>query len=344
MQINTGDKVRFLNDTGGGTVVKIIDSRTVMVLEDDFEIPCLKENLIVVESQNKQNTATQQQIREKKSKVIPQKTTQSILADENGAVYLAFSPKENSGDLGNSPMELYLVNNTEKILLYGFYEQKGENVEGRNAGSVNPNSKIMLNEYAVNEWNELSFCFLQILFYGAGKTEIKNVLERKIKVQSSKFHKQGSYKKSPHFTQSVILHQLTGEILDEKLEELSQKNIKNIVRTKEYEENTKTRKPPQKRTTKRSIFEVDLHINELLDSTAGLSNFEILQFQVQKFHEVMKSFQNDKGKKIVFIHGVGNGTLKQCLYAELKKNYKTHDWQDASFKEYGWGATMVKIR
>ena len=44
MQINIGDKVRFLNDIGGGIVTKIIDANTVMVLndEDEFEIPSIK--------------------------------------------------------------------------------------------------------------------------------------------------------------------------------------------------------------------------------------------------------------------------------------------------------------
>jgi len=46
MQINIGDKVRFLNETGGGLVTRIVDANTVMVLneEDEFEIPTLKAN------------------------------------------------------------------------------------------------------------------------------------------------------------------------------------------------------------------------------------------------------------------------------------------------------------
>ena len=32
MQINIGDKVKFLNETGGGKVTRIIDAKTVIVL------------------------------------------------------------------------------------------------------------------------------------------------------------------------------------------------------------------------------------------------------------------------------------------------------------------------
>jgi dsDNA-specific endonuclease/ATPase MutS2 len=50
-----------------------------------------------------------------------------------------------------------------------------------------------------------------------------------------------------------------------------------------------------------------------------------------------------KSKKIVFIHGVGNGKLKHELRRILDAEYKNLRYQDASFKEYGFGATMVLL-
>ena len=51
MNVKVGDKVRFLNDIGGGTVVKIIDRQSVMVLnDDDFEVPTPVSELVVIES------------------------------------------------------------------------------------------------------------------------------------------------------------------------------------------------------------------------------------------------------------------------------------------------------
>ena len=49
------------------------------------------------------------------------------------------------------------------------------------------------------------------------------------------------------------------------------------------------------------------------------------------------------GKKIVFIHGKGEGILRQALLKELNHRYKGHDVCDASFREYGFGATQVTI-
>ena len=57
----------------------------------------------------------------------------------------------------------------------------------------------------------------------------------------------------------------------------------------------------------------------------------------------MEENKNNKHKKIVFIHGVGNGVLKNEIRKALEKKYKWHTFQDASFKEYGYGATMVIV-
>ena len=88
---------------------------------------------------------------------------------------------------------------------------------------------------------------------------------------------------------------------------------------------------------------VDLHASELLDSTAGLSPADILNLQIDRFAEVMQANLRFPGTKIVFIHGKGEGVLRQALMKELTHRFKGHDVQDASFREYGFGATQVTI-
>ena len=82
-----------------------------------------------------------------------------------------------------------------------------------------------------------------------------------------------------------------------------------------------------------------LLVNRLLMSTA-----DILNYQIDTFRRIMDQNLRNKGMKIVFIHGKGEGVLRQALNKELNYRYKTHDVQDASFREYGYGATQVTIR
>ena len=95
--------------------------------------------------------------------------------------------------------------------------------------------------------------------------------------------------------------------------------------------------PIVKRPVTNEVIEVDLHINELLDNTANMSNKEILDYQLGEFHKVLEENKNKKGQKIVFIHGKGDGVLRKSILDELKHKYKTYQSQDASFKEYIYG-------
>ena len=75
-----------------------------------------------------------------------------------------------------------------------------------------------------------------------------------------------------------------------------------------------------------------------------MSNGEIVETQLARFETSLETALRGNAQKIVFIHGVGNGKLKYELRKKLDKNYPDIRYQDASFKEYGYGATMVYLR
>jgi dsDNA-specific endonuclease/ATPase MutS2 len=99
-----------------------------------------------------------------------------------------------------------------------------------------------------------------------------------------------------------------------------------------------------KRTGSPDLVEIDLHIHELLEDTRGLANHEMLEVQLGRFRNELETAIAIGTRRIVFIHGIGNGTLKQELRKELSTKYKKYYFQDASFKEYGYGATMVILK
>ena len=69
----------------------------------------------------------------------------------------------------------------------------------------------------------------------------------------------------------------------------------------------------------------------------------MLECQLNVFRKTMDENLKNKGRRIVFIHGKGEGVLRNALIKELKYKYKNCVYQDASFREYGFGATMVTI-
>ena len=89
---------------------------------------------------------------------------------------------------------------------------------------------------------------------------------------------------------------------------------------------------------------VDLHASELLDTTNGLSATDILNYQLDTMRKTLKEYEKKKGTKIIFIHGKGEGVLRKAIINELQYRYKSYTYQDASFREYGYGATQVTIK
>jgi hypothetical protein len=95
---------------------------------------------------------------------------------------------------------------------------------------------------------------------------------------------------------------------------------------------------------KGELLEVDLHIHELLDRTAGMSNSEMVAVQIEHFERMLKSAEENRIPRVIFIHGVGQGVLRQEIRNLLKNYYPHCEFHDAPYSEYGYGATEVRIR
>jgi hypothetical protein len=90
------------------------------------------------------------------------------------------------------------------------------------------------------------------------------------------------------------------------------------------------------------LMEVDLHIHHLHPAHQGMSNTEIIVIQLEHFERMMRVAMKDKLRKVVFIHGVGQGVLKSEIRRMIKDYYPHCQARDASWQQYGQGATMVE--
>ncbi len=104
-------------------------------------------------------------------------------------------------------------------------------------------------------------------------------------------------------------------------------------------------KPPVAKSSriKSPAREIDLHINKIADNVVGLTNTEILGIQMEMFRRELNRAIRDNESEIIFIHGIGNGTLKGELRRAADRDFGWCSQEDASFKEYGFGATRIRI-
>jgi len=88
-------------------------------------------------------------------------------------------------------------------------------------------------------------------------------------------------------------------------------------------------------------MEVDLHIQHLVKSSKGMSNYDILTLQVDTAKYKLEFAIRKRIPRVVFIHGVGEGVLqKELEYLFDKYPVKI---TEASYQKYGLGATEVYI-
>ena len=351
MILKIGDKVRFLNEVGGGRITSVVSKDLVNVETDDgFEVPTLINNLIVVnapdvyESGRSRNTVVppKPQVAEPKKVAKPEEpwfSDRNQVAGKEDPQYLFVLVPDVPSNPPTGNISMYLVNNCNDTLLYRFTQKTKYNYETIAAGSASPNTKVYLGIIKPEMISDLPLYCFQWLNFRKRSKELEPFLQKEIILSAVKFYKQNAFTVSKLFKVPVMIIQLHENPLKAELEKLSERDFQQAVAQKEPK-----KIEPAVALPGGELVEIDLHIQELLDNYSNMANAEMLAVQMSKFHEELGKAINSGVKKIVFIHGVGNGTLKNELRRELQRKYSKYPSQDASFREYGYGATMVILK
>jgi dsDNA-specific endonuclease/ATPase MutS2 len=102
---------------------------------------------------------------------------------------------------------------------------------------------------------------------------------------------------------------------------------------------TKVLKPKERTTPK---MEVDLHVHQLTNSERGMTSHDKLNLQLETAKRQLDFAIRKRIQKVVFIHGVGEGVLKEEL-KYLFGRYENVKYYDADYQKYGLGATEIYI-
>jgi len=94
----------------------------------------------------------------------------------------------------------------------------------------------------------------------------------------------------------------------------------------------------------RGVYEIDLHIEELVTEPGKLTPTEMLQIQVTHFRECLNEAIAFKISRLVAIHGVGEGILRREIRTIMRDNYPSVEYEDGNTRKYGFGATEITIR
>lgn len=369
--IKIGDTVRYLNAVGGG-VVRKIEGKVAYVDEDGFETPVLVSELVVVlpaghekkaagpnlyfdqstfdagRNRKESAPAMKSEMPQSKPEQAPMKVEETAYGDKLN-IALAFEPTQ-IRDLGKSDFNAVLVNDSNYYLYFTFLRRSSEERGWHTvyAGEVAPNELIDLAVLRQGELNDYEKIALQYVAFKKEKEfEMKTPAAVSRKLDLTKFFKLHCFRPGIYFDSPVMEISL---VKNDRAQADSASMIADYAASMEQPGARKDSSHKQGRGKELSpykllpLIEVDLHIGQLVDTTAGMENKDMLQLQLDTVRKIMKEHQKRKGQKIVFIHGKGDGVLRKAVRDLLKKEYPTCDIQDASFREYGFGATLATVQ
>ena len=363
MQI--GDKVRFLFETGGG-IVKGFQGKDIVLVEDEngFSIPMLIRECVVIDT-NEYNFEKKTVAPKKEEPKKPVKTTVTALRDEvddfepvvtyrpmerrEGEklnVALAFVPVDIK-QISTTIFEAYLVNDSNYYLSYLYASPTAGGMKLRAQGIIEPNTKLFIEEFGREQLNELERVNLQFIAFKEEKNYMKKpAVDVELRIDTVKFYKLHTFNTdSPFFDEPALVYDIVRDDRPVRQVYVEADDLKEALLQKKKEDSRPRHTPqPARKQKADNTVEVDLHIHELLDNTNGMTSGDMLNYQLDVFRKTMDEYRGKKNQRLVFIHGKGEGVLRNALLKELKSKYGSCLSQDASFREYGFGAFLVIIK
>ena len=368
-----GDRVRFLSDVGGG-IIKGFQGKNIVLVEDEdgFQMPVLATDVVVVTTDDYNIAKVDTMGRNQKPQAVAappsaKATDNNHEADEEDidpadrpitykakpeeradgdklSVFLSFVPVDPK-EFSKTTFECYLVNDCNYFIHYIYLSKENNTYQLRAQGMVEPNTKVFVEELDHSMLNAIERVGIQFVAFKEDKPFLlKQPVSVDLRIDTTKFFKFHTFRESLFFDEPALEFTIVkDDVLPRSFSVNPQELQKAMI---EKNDNTRVERQ-QARVSKKSnvheVIEVDLHAHELLETTSGMSAADIKEYQLGVFRKTLDAHIKHKGQRIVFIHGKGEGVLRNAMIQELKHKYKNCSFQDASFQQYGFGATMVIV-
>ena len=308
MQI--GDKVKFINESLSGTITRLIDDKTIGVsIEDGFEIPVLKREIMIVTPINL--------------------VEQHDKAEIPNANKIAIGDSEISLWFEQSSQTWYkasLLNNSRSDILLSVTVKQGKVFKPLFGGKVEKHTSYLINTLNLAElelWG--TYCF-RIIFHEQEAEKPRAPWYLEYTFRSKDFMKAKEVNGKPTFLISLKpdkIEQFTIAKDSVKIENKPKETFVNITRPEEV---------------------VDIHIHQLVKNYNQISADEAITIQMNHFKNMFEKALALNYSKITIIHGVGTNALKQKIWKEISGHPAVKTYYEAQKEKFGYGATEIVFK
>jgi hypothetical protein len=213
MNFNTGDKVKFLNDIGEGTIIGFQDHQYAMVqMADGFEVPFKISELIKIEGAQTVASLPEGLMKETivtETAVEGHSPEKVQFKDEEQGIYLAFVKK--NLDL----FIMHLVNDTDYTLQYLLCRYKDNKALHLHSGRLEDNTKMVINSYNGEELKKLGGLNFQAILMGKKKFQLQLPINKFFEVKNLTTNNQ-EFTKNGFFEEKAAIVKLENDDLKKR--------------------------------------------------------------------------------------------------------------------------------
>jgi hypothetical protein len=308
MQI--GDKVKFVNESLDGVITRLIDDKTVGVsIEDGFEIPVLKREIMIVTPIN----------------FVEQHDKKEITASNK----IGIGSSEVSIWFEQSSQTWYkasILNNSKSDMLLSVTVKQGKLFKPLFGGRVEKHTSYLFNTLNLAELEQWgTYCF-RIIFHEQEAEQPRVPWYLEYTFRSKDFINAKEVNGKPTFLIPIKPDKIEQFALDAEPIKMQPAILEDKLEISRPEE------------------VVDLHIHHLVSNYSNLSSGEAMQIQMNHFRNVFEKALALHYSKITIIHGVGTNALKQQIWKEVSGHPAVKTYYEARKEKFGYGATEVVFR
>ena len=331
-----GDEVKFLNEEGHGVVIAIQSNSIALVKNDlGFTLDYLFSQLVLVKSKNIGNAKPV--IETKKIHSVKAEAPISIKQEDSikpppistltSLTHLkcGFSQNLNKGE--QISWDLYLFNSEDWPYYFTLRGQIQNHWFYLLHGSIESRSNQIVSTFLAEDLTDLKALALQAIPFQLKVNSVVEPVNDIFKVKAPKLFNSGLFINYKNFSKPVHLLVPEKKISSHPFVQVAPNRIeKKAIHYPSLALNQEK--------------EIDLHIEKLEPKHAHLSSHEKLVIQLNKVSVSMDQALVNHCKKLTFIHGVGNGRLKEET-RKILASYSSVTIVDGDFGKYGFGATTV---
>ena len=312
--MKVGDRVRLLHGTEEGQITKINNNIVEVEIEDGFVIPTMKNEVVVIASQEADSF-------DLKKEVIEPESTKSNDVFISEGIYLGIN------DAQNDAMPAFIINQTNNPILYSISQNDKKNISGKSYGICQEYSVVEIGNFTSSIFNESKKLLAQIIIH-----EHESKMKKQPIVSEILLTKEDLANKT--FISSVSLDLALINIEESQQLEIDPNELKYNMMEKNASI-ARQKEPAKKQSEMQTI---DLHIDA---SRTNLQANEILEYQLNEFEKAYDNALVMNTEKLKIIHGIGAGILRNEIHKRLSKKMDVKFFEDADKERFGFGSTII---